>query len=259
MLTYYQTQLAGLLQNPGAPTSLYSTTDLNRWINAARGQVAGESKAIRYLGSLSTVIGQRNYNFSGISTGVAATTGIQGVIHVRSVMYAVASGYQWMRPRPWEWFTLYKLNNPVPVSGPPEVWSQFGQGSAGAGSITGIGTGTMISGSIYIDPPPDLVYTLQLDCVCYPILLTADTDVEALPYLWTDSVPFFAAYYALLSAQSSARVADAERMYNYYQEFVRRARNAANPDVNSYLYQQSNDPVKINKLGLQKAAAGGGQ
>lgn len=245
------------MQSPAAPTGLYSTSNLNLWINTARGQLAGEAECVRYLASVTTVVGQRNYNFSAISTGTQAVSGISGVIHVRSIMYAVASGYKWVRPRPWEWYQLYKLNNPVPPSGAPTTWAQFGQGSAGSGSITGIGAGSLISGSFYVDPIPDLAYTLLLDCCCYPQQLTADADVEAIPYLWTDAVPYFAAWYALLSAQSSSRLADAERMYGYYQTFVGRARQAANPSVNRYLYEQSVDPTQSNKLGLQRQSGGG--
>lgn len=250
MLTAYQAQTTSLLQNPGAPSSLYATSDITRWINIARGQLAGEAECIRVLGTLSTVAGQRNYNFSSLDTGVAATTGVRGAIHVRSVQYGVGQGQQWVAPRNWEWFQLYGLNNPVPVNGPPTMWSQFGQGSAGTS------TGSTASGSFYLDPPPDIAYMLYCDCVCYPIALVDDTTIEAIPYLWTDAVSFFAAYYALLSAQTGARQADAARMFEAYSTFVERARKASNPSVNRWLYSQSPDPTLISKLGLQQKQAG---
>lgn len=250
MLTQYQTDLTNLLQSPSAPTSLYSTTNLNRWINIARGQLAGETQCIRYMGTLNAVVGQRPYNFSSIDTGVAATTGIAGVIHVRTLSYNVGDGQQWVPVRSWEWFNQYALNNPVPDSGPPTMWSQFKQGSAGTSS------GSNASGSLYLDPPPDLTYVLNVDCVCYPIALTDDNTVEAIPYLWTDAVPFFAAYYALLSAQTQARQEDAQRYYGYYKEFVERARNASNPSQLNYEYQGSTDVATINKLGVVNRAEG---
>lgn len=254
MLTFYETQTQGLLQNPSSPTTLFSKADLDRWINIARGQIAGEAECIRVIGTVSTVIAQRNYNFSAINIGVPATTGAQGAINVRRINYNVGQGQKWFTPRAWPYFDLYHLNNPVPVNGPPTSWAQYGQGSAGIGSITGIGTGTMSSGSFYIDPPPDLVYVLNCDCVCYPIALAADTDVEALPYLWTDAVPFLAAYWAYLSAQMGSRQADADRMWGYYAEFSQRARRAANPSVGRTMYEQAQDPTLMAKLGLQKAA-----
>ena len=256
MLTQYTNDTKNLLQSPTAPIQLYSTTNLTRWINIARGQVAGESEAIRVIGTISTVINQRSYNFSAINIGVPATTGAQGAMHVRSVTYNVGqntyglAGQQWIPPRSWEWFTLYHLNNPVPSVGPPTTWSQFGQGAAGTG------TGSSATGSFYVDPPPDAVYQLNLDCVCYPIALVDDTTIEALPYQWVDCVPFFAAYYAYLSSQTGARQADAERMFNHYKEFLQRARQAANPSVNRSSYEQAGDPAQAAKMAIKPPQAG---
>ena len=258
MLNTYLTRTQQLLQNPGSPVSLYATADLTSYINQARGQLAGETECCRALGTLTTSIGVRNYNFSSINIGTSATTGLSGIINVRQMQYAVASGYQWMRPRAWAWFWLYCINNPVPTQGPPARWAQFSQGGSGQGSITGIGSGSMISGSFYLDPPPDLVYSLLIDCSCYPNALAADTDVEAIPFLFSDAVPYFAAYLAMLSSQTSARVEDAEKMFSLYQTFVTRASQASAPNVNKYLYERQSDPTSINKLGITSKSAEGG-
>jgi len=251
VLTNYLNITSRLLQNPPAPTTLYTTADLTTYINLARGQLAGEARCIRLpLAPISLVLGQRAYNFSSINIGTPSVNGIQGVIHIRRLMYAVGQGYKWLEPRSSPWFDMYYLNNPVPVPGAPIRWAQYGQGSSGVGSITGVGAGTMASGTFLIDPIPDATYNLFCDVVCYPQALTADTDVEAIPYLWTDAVPYYAAYQALLSAQTSARMADAERYLNYYNMFVQRARTAATPDVNKYLYEQSPDPTMLNQMGL---------
>lgn len=251
MLTAYQNQTQRLLQNPAAPTSLYSTADIDSYINTARGQLAGEAKCVRYIGTLPTVVGQAAYNFSAINTGVSATNGIQGAIEINQISFGLGGGQQWIPAREWEWFWLYHLNNAVPVQGMPAAWSQFGQGAAPGA------TGSVSGGSFYIDPVPDAVYTLYLDCVCYPIPLADDTTVEAIPYLWTDAVPFFAAYYALLSSQTSSRVADAERMMNHYTKFVERARTASNPDQLRYIYSQAGDPVQAAKLQIRGGGAAG--
>ena len=92
-----------------------------------------------------------------------------------------------------------------------------------------------------------------------PIALVDDTTPEAIPYLWTDAVPFFAAYFALLSAQAGARQAEADRMFARYQEFTNRARRFATPSVLPFIYPQSGNPVQANQLGLQPAGGGGGQ
>jgi len=260
VLTSYLLNLSNLLQSPGAPTTLYSTANLTNFINIARGQIAGEGECILVEGTVSTVVSQRPYNFSSINIGVTATTGVAGIINVEAIRYGLGQGQQWMTPRPWQWFQYYHLNNPVPMNGPPRRWSQFGQGGSGQGSITGIGAGTLASGSFYIDPPPDYIYTLNCDCVCYPQALAADTDVEALPYLWTDAVPYFAAWYALLSSQTSARQADAARMMEAYETFAQRARAFSNPSTNRGGYRQAKDPVAMTRLGIvPKQGQGGGQ
>lgn len=208
------------------------------FINIARRQLAGESNCLRVLGTISTTVAQRNYNFSSVSLGTSSVTGVSSVLNVRAMRYAVASGYQWVRPRPWPWFDLFCMNNPVPASGAPARWAQYAQGS---------------TGSFYLDPIPDLIYVLTLDCTCYPINLVDDTTVEAIPPLWTDAVAFFAAHLAYLNAQ---KMDSSKNMLDMYQMFLKRARSAANPAVNTYLYEQAADPTQINKIGVQKSVGG---
>ena len=255
MLNSYLTRTKQLLQYP-APSAgnLYADADLTSWINQARGQLAAETECCRYLGTLTTNLNVRNYNFSAVSLGV--NTGLAGVLNARQMLYAVASGYQWIRPRPWAWYWLFKLNNPVPAQGAPQVWSQFSQGGSGGGSITGIGSGSLTSGSFYLDPSPDLVYSLLIDCSCYPNALAADADVEAIPYIFTDAVPYFAGYLALMSAQATARLEQAQKLFDLYKMFVDRANQASAPNVNRHLYERQQSPTMINKLGVQKSAGG---
>jgi hypothetical protein len=256
MLTQYELDLNNLLQSPGAPVGLYSPANLDLWINKARGQIAGEGECVRAIGSVTTTIGQRVYPFSAISVGTAATTGIQGVINVRRIHYLVATGEKLVKNKSWEWFDNYRLNNPVPQQGFPLEWAQYGQGSSG-GNPTGGGFGFIVSGSFYIDPPPDLAYTLLCDCVCYPQTLTTDGDIEAIPYLWTDAVPYFAAYLALMSAQTGQRIQQAQQMKQLYSEFAQRARGYATPAVTRGHYEQVEDPTLANKLGGGSPGGGG--
>lgn len=252
MLTSYISQTRRLLQHPSANSAnLYSDADLTAWINIARGQLAGESECIRVIGTVSTVAAQQPYNFSSLNVGTPATTGIEAPINIRSINYTVASGFKRVQVRSWEWFDLFVLNNPVPVAGPPTVWSQYAQGAAPGQS------GAHLGGSFYINLPDD-VYVLNCDCVCSPLALADDTTPEAIPYLWTDAVPFFAAYFALLSAQNNSRMADAERYFNHYTTFVERARKASNPSVNRWLYQQAGDPAQAAKMQVQPGGANAG-
>ena len=116
-----------------------------------------------------------------------------------------------------------------------------------------------MTGSIFVDPLPDTGYVAKLDAVCYPVDLVDDTTPEAIPYPWTDAVPFFAAYYALLSSQNATRQADADRMMARYSEFVSRARRTSNASVLPMTYEQSGDPTESNKLGLGAPAQQQGQ
>lgn len=250
MLTDYITRTQRLLQNPAPATGLYPTATVTDYINIARKQCAGEGQCIRAIGTIPTVIGQRVYSFANINIGVPATTGIAGAYNVRRINYGIGDGQQYITPRPWEWFDQYALNNPVPLdqnatpgANPPTSWAQYGQGSA---APTG---GSGQSGSFYLDPIPDDVYTLYCDCVCYPATLVDDTTVEAIPYPYTDAVPFFAAYYALLGSQTQARRADAEAYYGYYQTFLDRARNISNAAVLTWQYEGAQDPAQHGKTG----------
>lgn len=243
MLASYRTRVTQLLQSPPAPTTLYATADIDVWINSARGQVAGESESIRIIGTIPAVVGQRNYSFSSIDIGVSATTGAAGPINVRRINYGMDGWQKYLRVQAWEYFDLFFLNNPVPVNGEPMHWARYSQG---------------VNGSFYVDPPPGALYTFYCDCVCFPIDLVNDTTVEAIPYLWTDAVPYLAAYFALLSAQNAQRQQDADRMFVRYTEFMERARTYANPSVNRHIYAQSPDLVIMNKIGQQQQQRGQG-
>lgn len=252
MLTAYLTQTRSLLQLPGTSSSnLYTDADLTRFINIARGQVAGEGECIWVHGAIPTVVGQDAYRFQDINVGSSGATGVQGVIKISSLHYAVGNGQLWLTPRPWPWFSLYERNTAVPQPGPPKAWAQYGQGAAPSG-ILGTQAG---GGSFYVSPVPDNIYSLIANSVCYPVPLTDESTVEALPYFWTDAVPFFAAYFALLSAQTNARMADAAQMYkNHYKEFMSRAREQSNPNEMRYQYRQAGDPAQATKMGAKGAS-----
>lgn len=248
MLNSYITETQNLLQNPSAPNTLYSSVSIIQWINIGRGQLAGESESIRAQGSLSITQGTYSYSFLSIVFPQPSTvSGIHGLIKIEAAWVVQPEGQQWIRPRPWPWWSLYELNNPVfqhPANqAQPQRWSQYGQGAIG---------------SLYVSPVPDQSYTALCDCTCYPNALATDTDVEAIPYLWTDAVPFYAAYRALLSAQSSARIAQAKEMFDQYTEYVNRARRFSTPSTLPGIYPQQPNASRANQLGLQPAKAGGG-
>lgn len=155
---------------------------------------------------------------SGATLSGGGSTNIAGIASAITVkQLSVSSGgviYKSIPSKPWPWFERYYLANGVAqVGGTPAVWSQQGQGS---------------SGTFGVGPPPALALFVQADCVCLPIPLADDTTAEALPYPFTDAIPYYAAYKAYLSSQ---RASDATTMLGRYKEFVRRAVEMSSPDV----------------------------
>lgn len=243
MLFQYLQQIQRLIND--SKMEIANTGNLEVFINMARRQVAGETECLRALLTSTLVVGQRSYAYTDIDlTGFA---GYSQVLQIRSVMYAVGSGYQWINPRNFEWFMLYYLNNPTAgnpdpdVSQEPREWSQYRQGAN--------------VGQFYIEPIPQYAYPLLLDCVCIPADLTAGDSVEAIPFPWTDTVPYFAAYLALLNAQ---KMDAAKGMMDLYKVFVDRSRQMANPAVDNPMYPQAVDPAQLQKLGLRPPAPQGG-
>jgi hypothetical protein len=253
VLTAYLTQTRRLLQLPAAPATLYTEADLTSYINTARGQLCGETECLRAIGTVNTIPGQMAYNFSAIAFALA---GVQGAINVRRISWNDASGQRWIEPRPWEYFDFYVLLDPLPpvnqstgVTGDvPSVWAQYSQGSAPSSAV-----GNANGGSFYINIPDD-TYALNCDCSCYPIPLVDDGTVEVIPYLWTDAVPFYAAYYALMSSQMQARMSDALRYFEMYKEFIKRARQAANPSQLRWMYEGAADVPTAAQLGIKQGA-----
>lgn len=232
-LTAYQSAVQNLIQAPSAPIPLIGSAQLTVYINDARVKVATEGECIRNYATLALASGTIQYPFSGIVISGAAPTGIQGPMAVRYANYKVANGARPVLPRPWPWFNFYYLGNPTPAAGPPSIYSQFGQGALG---------------SLFINPPPDIAYSLNLDVACLPIPLVDDTTTEAIPATWTDAVPFYAAWLALLSMQ---RPADADTMLQRFTMLMAMARAEATPSVLSGNYEGVSDPTLANKLGSQ--------
>lgn len=245
MLTQYLTRTAQLLQNPAATQSLYSESDLTGYINEARGQLAGTAECIRAAGPLTITQGVVGYTFAAITP--PAGQGIGQAIHVRNLWQEIGNGgYHYISPRPYPWYAVYSANNPALQSqqGPPDTWSQYGQG---------------VNGSIFFSPSPDQTYTIATDSVWLPMPLATDGDPEPIPALWTDAVPFYAAWLALLASQTGARSGEADKMLERYGEMMANARRSATPDILPDIWDQSPSPVRQNQLGIAPRPRGGQQ
>lgn len=234
MLNAYITATQQLLSNPAAPTTLYSTSDITGYINEARLQLAGETECIRGFVTLSVTTITNIYPFASLTS---LPTGVSAVYNLRQGQRVAGSGYVYMGSRPFPWAQLYWMNTSAPVAAAPTEWSQYKIGD---------------SGSLILDNTPDASYVLQFDVSCEPAVLTTDSTVEAIPYPYRDAVPFFAAFFAYMSAQ---RQQDADTMYGRYQAFVDRARKTSVPNVLPNQYDQYTPPPQAKAV---QSAQGGG-
>jgi hypothetical protein len=225
VLNAYLAATQNLLQNPSAPTSLYSAPNLTTFINTARGQLAGDGQCVRALTTFNTVI---NQDVLAFSTATGLNAAVAGILHLR--MITITNRSLPLNAWPWEYFQQYFYTSGA--LGQPTDWAQYGQG---------------VTGSFFLNPIPNAIFNLVADAVCYPIPLVDDTTVEAIPYPWTDAVPYFAAYLALMGSQTNTRTEYASRMLQLYNEFKDRARRYSTPDVLPLQYEQTPSRLLINQ------------
>ncbi len=214
----------------------FNLFDLRTYVNMARGQAAGEGECVRVYATLAVNEVTNVYPFSNIALPSFAV-GVGGFTNIRMVTYNVGTGATRVTAREWEWFNNFVLSSARPSISPPTHWAQYGQGTLGSLFLN------------YLDGP----YTLNLDTVCFPSPLIVDTDADVIPYYWTDSVPYYAAYLALLPREGMEQKAD--HMLQLYKASVQRARQFATPSVLPGQYSQATDPTLIAKLGLRQSAS----
>ncbi len=158
---------------------------------------------------------------ASLTGGIATIAGIQAVMTIRQ-MAVSANGtlLKLMTSRPWAWFNRYNVSDGVTIAaGVPNTWAQQGLGTFGTFGVS---------------PVPASNYSVQADCVLLPIPLVDDTTAEAIPYPFTDCVPYYAAYKAYLSSQKTQ---DATTMFGRYKEFVKRAVEMTSPSILPLNYQ----------------------
>ena len=231
-LTNYLTQVTRLLQNPPASPNLYTVSDLTYYINVARNQLAVETMCVRSNVGLTLSGSQQQYPLSSITP---SGSGISAIVNVQTAYYASGGGYVYLNPRQWTYFNVFMLCVPSVPTGAPTDWTQYSTGA---------------NGVLYFNPVPNTTFNVLLDAVCTPIPLVNDATVEAIPYPYTDAVPFFAAYYAYMSAQ---RGADADAMFARYKEFVFRAQMASEPRTPNSPYPslRNQTPAPPGQAGAQ--------
>ena len=140
-----------------------------------------------------------------------------GVLSVACAWGANAAMKPMLNAMAWSDFQAYYRAYNNGMQNYPTIWSQYQFGA---------------NGSIYLWPIPSQYSQMDWDCYCIPVDLADDTTAEAIPYGWSDCVPYFAAHLAYLDAQ---RGEDADRMFKMYETYMKRARAfSETPFVPSY-------------------------
>lgn len=157
---------------------------------------------------LNTANAQEVYTFAAANAFAALTSGVSSILSVLSVSVSWGALKPTLNQWPWADLQAYIRSYPV-VSGQPAIWAQYAQGEIG---------------SIYLRPVPTSALPMDWDCICTPVDLVDDTTAEAIPYPWTDSVPYFSAYLAFMNAR---RPEEAKNMFSIYNEMMGEARTVS--------------------------------
>lgn len=233
MLIKYQ-QLTRRLLND-ATFARVNDFDLRDYINIGRGQIAIQGDAIPGYGHLHVDETTQQYSFDQITFD---TPGVAGPLALETVDWKVGDGQRPMNAIDWARFNRYELGHVHPRRGHPRVWTQFGQGSAGTIFVNAL------------DQPYDLIVKARV----HPVDLVDDATPEALPYMWTDAVPWFAAFYWLAGPGQNPQLAQA--MLSGFQQFMQMARGGANPNTQGSQFVQAPDPLMAGRLGATGGQGG---
>lgn len=206
-LTAYVQQVQRLLNDENG--QFYSVGDLQVYVNNGRLDLCKRTECLIDDASLSTANGVRSYLVSAISP----PANLAGILNVRSIRITNLDGSTTvLESRPWQWATNYWLNGAASLAtGRTTGWAQQNQGSVG---------------TLWFTPLPAGTYVLTVEASWTPAQLTSDSTPEAIPYPWTDAVPYYGAYQAYLQSQ---RRADAEKMLAQYLAFIKSARLGVTP------------------------------
>lgn len=183
-------------------------------ITDSTGSGAEASIETTYINKLNQ--GQEVYNFADVDLSIFP--GVRSILAVKSVSI-VYNNYRYSLPiYSFSTYQAYIRNYPTQYQWVPTMGTQYGQGD---------------DGSFYLYPLPSQTYQMEWDCCCLPLDLAGPGSDEALPAPWTDAVPYFAAYLAMLELQNL----NAARLYmQLFDQFVHRYSTAARPGRVTNIY-----------------------
>ena len=234
-LSQYITDTQSLLHdNLGLLTPV---SQLTTWINEARRQVAYSTGCINLLatglspngnaaqpGSMvpggftpgspptppfNTIVNQEKYPFSMALAIIQNTNdGIQYVTDITSLAISWGSMRPALNYMPWDDFQAYARSYNYIVSSYPLVWATDGDG---------------VNANVWLWPVPSQSLEMEWQCRCTPSALVTDSDYDAIPHPFENSVKYYSAYLAYLGTQ---RPQQAELMLQLWQSSLGRNRAA---------------------------------
>ena len=157
------------------------------------------------VNTLQTIPGVERYPFNGFFNPYAQQEygGVKGVID------AVALSVNWggsIRPSiywlPWDELQAYARAYATLVTSYPYYWSVYNDGD---------------HGEIWMFPTPSFAGDIELDALCVPIDIYTDSDIDAIPENYQDTIKFLA---ASLAFAASERYSQALLMESMWQDRV---------------------------------------
>ena len=159
----------------------------------------------------------QNQEVYPFANAVLNMPGVSSIIAVKSVsmifndlryslpVYSFSTYQAFIRKYPTQYYYI------------PTVGSQYGQGA---------------NGSMYLYPIASQAYQMEWDCFCIPADLTSDTDIDLIPQPWADSVPFYAAFLAMLPEDQNG----ARGFLDIFDKILNRQSGSARPGRASNIY-----------------------
>lgn len=205
MLSDYLTQTSRLLHDPQNVN--FSVSDLTAYINLARGQIASQTQCVRCLDIVDLANGTESYALptTGTLSGAGQAVAVISIAMPWGTYKPVLDRYSW-----GDFQAQFRLFSGT-VQGFPECYAQLGDA---------------LSSAVYFFPIPTQVFASEWYCAHTVSAMSSDADPEAIPYPFTDCVPYFAAYLALINAQ---RYQESKIMFQTFQMFMQSARSSTNP------------------------------
>ena len=143
-----------------------------------------------------TIPAQETYTFQSFNNLLlGSATGAASILTIQSIAISWGSMKPMLNYFEWGAFQAYLRSYNIGAQGFPRVWSRYGRGT---------------TGSFQLWPIPTQAAQMDLDCICLPqdLDLQSEAGLEAIPYPYTNAVPYKAAELAVMGEPDLRDLAD---------------------------------------------------